>query len=98
MNHGGYRCRKPVCVGHVGGSTAAAARNLIGAKVRGGTRWGWIADDGCILVCESERQIPDGCVRIGCYIAGAMPLHVEQDVRAAVREFAELAIIERSAA
>lgn len=97
-SRGGYRYRKPVCVGHVGGAAWATARNVAGAVVRGGNRWAWIADDGCILVCESDRQIPDGCVRIGCYASGAAAFHVEQDVRVAVREFAELAIIERAAA
>lgn len=95
---GGYRNRRPVCVGHVGGAAWATARNVCGASVRGGVRWAWIADDGCVLVCESDRQIPDGCVRIGCYAEGAEVLHVEQDVRAAVREFAERAVIERAAA
>lgn len=97
-SRGGYRYRKPVCVGHVGGAAWATARNVAGAVVRGGGRWAWIADDGCILVCESERQIPGGCVRVGRYADGVDAGDVAQDVRVAVREFAELAIIERAAA
>lgn len=95
---GGYRYRRPVCAGHVAGKHAVTARNILDLSMRGAERWAWIADDGCILVSESASQIPDGCVTIGGYTPDASALHVEQDVRLSVREFAERAVNERIAA
>lgn len=96
-DRGGYRFRKPTCFGHIAGNIATTARNIRDAAVRGSEKWAWIADDGCWMVSESERQVPEWCVRFPAHALEHAGL-LERSVRFAIRDHAERVICERLSA